>query len=256
MTVDSAGDDRPLMTHVWGYDEVLARFPETSWQHRAALDSIAHVMSNSGRDFPCMFAVRAVAQRGFYYVFGDAAGSNLADGLREFLRNARTLGPYSSLSYVFPPEDVLPLEAYNSRFWITLKRLHDLDERPWPPEIPTSLHDSGWTFCFDGEAMFPLCLTPAHVKRRTRHATHFTIAFQPRWTFKHHLPDADIMQKYSVLIQDKIRRFDSTPVSPQLGLYGSGYLDAHKYFFHDDNVLMGHPDSLDAPLPREIAGVE
>ena len=241
------------LTHVLPYKEVLARFPQDSWQHRAASGAIANVMTNSGRDFPCIFAVQAVAKKGFYFGFADSAeGNNLAVCLREFLRNARAIGPYANFTYVFPPEPDQTFEAYHARFWQTLKRLHDLDERPWPKDIPTSLHDSDWTFCFDGEAMFPLCLTPIHVKKRTRHAPQFAIAFQPRWTFQHHLPDADIMQRYSALIQDKITKFDKSPISPQLGLYGSGYLDADKYFFPDDNIQMPHPSNLDDPLPSLI----
>lgn len=231
---------------VMSHGEVMARYKENSWQRCAAADSIDHVMANGGRDFPCVFAVRAVAQQGFYYAFAESQkGENLCSSLREFLRKARDFGPYSSLSYVFPPEVPMTLEAYNERFWMTLLRLRREDERSWPIDVPTSLHDQNWTFCFDGEAIFPLCLTPAHLKKRTRYASHFTISFQPRWTFKHHLPDHTIMQKYSALIQSKIEQFDSSPISPQLGLYGTGYLDACKYFFHDDNVKMWYPDTLE-----------
>jgi uncharacterized protein len=233
------------MKYVFQHDEVLASYPESAWQSVAARQSIDHLMADAGRIFPCVFAVRAVAQGGFHYCFAeDQDGSNMAAGLTEFLRNARTIGPFASLTYVFPPEEVQSLEIYNDRFWSTLKRLHAVDEKPWPADVPYSLRDPNWTFCFDGEPIFPLCLTPAHKKRRTRYAGNFSISFQPRWTFKHHLPNREIMKKYSKLIQDKIGSFDASPVSPYLGLYGNGYLDAEKYFFHDDNIPMIFPDSL------------
>jgi uncharacterized protein len=233
------------MKLVLQHEEVLASYPEGAWQHEAAREAINHVMEDAGRAFPCVFAVSAVAKGGFHYCFADdQAGSNMAAGLTEFLRNAHAIGPYASLSYVFPPDAAQTLEVYNDRFWIALKQLHAVDQRPWPETIPYSLRDSGWTFCFDGEPMFPLCLTPAHVNRRTRYATNFTISFQPRWTFKHHIPSRELMEKYSAIIRRKMATYDSAAISPYLGLYGGGHLDAEKYFFHDDNVPMAFPDSL------------
>jgi len=233
------------MKHVLQHDEVLVRYPETSWQHAAARDYAGHVMAGDGRLFPCVFAVRAMAQGGFHYCFAeDPEGGNMAAALTEFLRHSRAIGPYATLSYVFPPEEVRTLETYHDRFWSALRRLHAADEKPWPDDVPRSMRDPGWTFCFDGEPVFPLCLTPAHVRKQTRHAGYFTISFQPRWTFKHHLPNPEIMRKYSKLIQDKIKTFDSSPISPYLGLYGQGFLDAEKYFFDDKNLPMSFPDSL------------
>lgn len=233
------------MRYVLNHDEVLATYPEGAWQNSAARDTFAHLMANGGRSFPCVFAVGAMVQGGVHYCFAEDANSEtMAAGLTEFLRNARAIGPYATLTYVFPPEEVQPLETYRGRFWAALKRLHAVDEKPWPSDIPRCLKDPRWSFCFDGEPIFPLCLTPAHVKRRTRYARNFSISFQPRWTFKCHLPDFEVMQKYSRLIRDKINCFDSVPISPYLGLYGNGFLDAEKYFLHDENLPMGFPDSL------------
>lgn len=239
----------PQMRHVLSHAAVLESFAPDSWQRQAAEDGIEHIMANNGRDFPCVFAIRAVANAGFHYVFADDCdGSNMAEGLREFLGRAHDIGAYATLSYVFPPDaPPLTLEEYHARFWSALFRLHALDTQRWPSDIPTNLTDPDWTFCFEGEAIFPLCLTPAHIKKRTRYASCFTISFQPRWTFKEHLPNAEIMNKYSDLIQQRLHPYDSSPISPQLGLYGAGFLDAYKYFFHDDNILMPHPESLDGP---------
>lgn len=243
------------MQYAISHEEVLERFPLGSWQHCAASNAIAQIMTSDGRDYPCVFAIQAVAQHGFYYLFAEnSMPDNLADGLREFLRCSRTIGPYASMSYVFPPEEVQSLEIYHHRFWEILKTLHANDEKPWPTEIPTTLKHPEWTFCFDGEALFPLCMTPAHRRKRTRFATNFTISFQPRWTFKHHLPDAPTMSKYSLLIQKRVEKYDSSPISPNLGLYGKGYLDANKYFFHDDNHEMPFPENLEAQVPENIAG--
>jgi hypothetical protein len=233
------------MQHVLRYDEVLARYPEDAWQNAAARDIASHVTANSGRSFPCVFAVRAVVQGGFRYCFAETAeGGNMAAGLTDFLRNARAVGSYATLFYVFPPNEVQSLERYHDRFWNALKQLHRADEKPWPDHVPYSITDPDWTFCFDGEPLFPLCLTPAHVKKKTRHAQNFSISFQPRWTFKHHLPNFELMQKYSDLIREKMKAFDESPISPYLGLYGAGFLDAQKYFFHDDNLPMCFPESL------------
>jgi len=234
------------MRYILRHDEVLATYPSDAWQNAAAVDAFDHVMSNAGRSFPCPFAVRAAVEGGLHFGFAeDGQGRNIASTLTEFLRSAREIGPYATLSYVFPPENVQSMEVYHRRFWDALKRLRAADQRPWPDDIPYSLTDSDWTFCFDGEAVFPLCLTPAHRKKRTRYAKNFSISFQPRWTFKHHLPNAEIMQKYSKTIRRKIIQFDDSPISPYLGLYGHGALDAEKYFFHDDNLPMQFPSAWD-----------
>jgi uncharacterized protein len=233
------------MQLVLQHNEVLSSYSAASWQYIAAKDTVSHVTVNAGRLFPCVFAIRAVTEGGFHYCFAeDAAGSNMAAGLTEFLRSAHEIGPYASLSYIFPPEDIQSIEAYNERFWNALKRLHALDTAPWPDSIPFSLRDPNWTFCFDGEPVFPLCLTPAHINRQTRFAKNFSISFQPRWVFKHHLPDKESMEKYSVIIRKRISAFDRTEISPYLGLYGGGHLDAEKYFFHDQNQPLAVPESL------------
>lgn len=234
------------MKHIADYDDVLAKYPETAWERAAARDALDHIAKNTAGPFPCVFAAQAVAKGGLRYCFSpDHEGSNIAAGLTEFLRAARAIGPYATLTYVFPPDEGQPgLDAYRQRFWAALRRLHQADPSPWPEDIPQSPHDPNWTFCFDGEAIFPLCLTPAHQKKRTRYARHLTISFQPRWVFRHHLPDRARMERYSRLIQEKMRGFDASPVSPFLGLYGSGFLDAEKYFFHDDNLAVPFPSSL------------
>lgn len=227
------------------FNEVIEAFPDDAWQNLAAQDALAHVTADAGRSFPCMFAVQAAARDGFRFCFAeDVDGRNIVPGLKSFLRSAHDIGPYAALFYVFPPEEVQALETYRDRFWTALRTLHLADERAWPESVPYNLGDPEWTFCFDGEAVFPLCLTPAHTKKRTRYAANFTISFQPRWTFKHHLPDMEIMKKYSTIIQNKMEVFDETPVSPYLGLYGGGFLDAQKYFLHDDNAPMSFPDKL------------
>jgi FPC/CPF motif-containing protein YcgG len=233
------------MKLVLSYDEVLEIYPNDTWQNIATRDAIQHVSGESGAGFPCVFAIQAAVKGGFRFCFAeDSDSSNAAAGLRQFLRTARSIGPYATLSYIFPPETPQSLETYNARFWALLKRLHAADEVPWPQDIPYAMQDPNWSFCFDGEAIFPLCLTPAHKKKRTRYALNFSVSFQPRWTFKHHLANSQIMDKYSSLIRKRMQAFDRSAISPYLGLYGKGFLDAEKYFFHEDNLPMEFPDEL------------
>lgn len=233
------------MPNVLSIDDVRRSCSIDGWQRLAAEEALAQVAADGGEAFPCVFAAQAAARGGFRFCFAnDASGTNMAAGLRAFLRGAREIGPYAALFYIFPPEETWPIDAYRERFWAALARLRAADERAWPDAVPQDLHHQDWTFCFDGEAVFPLCLTPAHVRKRTRHARHFTISFQPRWTFKHHLPDMAIMHRFSKIIQRNMARYDESPVSPFLGLYGSGFLDAQKYFFDDDNLPTAFPDRL------------
>jgi len=115
---------------------------------------------------------------GFRYCFGDLEGeAAIGSALAEFLGVSREIGPYCTLFCIFPPEPSQSLEVYRARFWNLLRRLRRIDPAPWPAHIPTRLEHPDWTFCFAGEPLFPMCTTPKHVTRRSRHSDQFTVTF-------------------------------------------------------------------------------
>jgi FPC/CPF motif-containing protein YcgG len=232
-------------------EEVEDGFPSGSWQRRSAARTLEAVASTT-EPFPCVFAAQAAMKGALRFSFPDPGRpETLAVALGDFLAQAREIGPLSALLCAFPP-DQAQIEDYRARFWAVLRALRNLDPDPWPATVPRDLQDPAWSFCFAGEPVFPLCTSPAHQNRRTRQSETFMISFQPRWIFDHHLPSAAVAEKYSRLIQGRMRGYDKIGVSPDLGQYGEGFLDARKYFFLDENAPAPFPASLDegAALPR------
>ena len=83
---------------------------------------------------------------------------------------------------------------YNDRFWNFLRGLQIYDAEEWPSDVPQQTTDSHWTFCFNGEPIFPIALTPAHDKRRSRYASNLLIAMQPKWVIDNLMSGGDLRQ--------------------------------------------------------------
>ncbi|KAF8859926.1 hypothetical protein BDZ45DRAFT_781296 [Acephala macrosclerotiorum] len=101
--------------------------------------------------------------------------------MRAYLEEAHQLGPNTSLVIICAPSDQTgTVDDYNSRFWDFLRGLRIYDSEAWPEDVPAKTTDEHWTFCFNGEPLFPIALTPAHEKRRSRYASSLIIAMQPK----------------------------------------------------------------------------
>ncbi|MBB5133705.1 hypothetical protein HNP84_003431 [Thermocatellispora tengchongensis] len=206
------------------------------------MEFLASITSDA-EPFPCTFGV-AAARKGTLrigYVDGTDRQddwSALPDLLRGYLEGYRDLGRETSLVVFFRPEDEpLPLEAYQERFWAVLRYLAAKDAQPWPEDLPTDPDHPMWEFAFAGVPIFVVCNTPAHDRRRSRHAPQFMITFQPRWVFEGleaHTPRGAAARR---TIRNRLRAYDAVEPSPHLGAYGD---DANRewrqYFLGDDNT--------------------
>ncbi|KXN80728.1 hypothetical protein AN958_08146 [Leucoagaricus sp. SymC.cos] len=75
------------------------------------------------------------------------------------------------------------VEEYRSLFWKLLDGCAKIDKKPWPKDIPITIEDVKWCFCFTGEPFFTVIQTPAHQQRRMQCARGVMIMFQPKWIF-------------------------------------------------------------------------
>lgn len=162
----------------------------------------------------------------------------ISAALTEYLAIAPDLGDNTSLVIVSAPADVrLDVEAFSKRFWRLLERLHSADQKPWPSTVPESIHDANWTFCFEGIPIFPILLTPAHDRRRSRYASVPIVALQPKWILDKLLGTPEKRE----IAQNKVRKllvaYDTIEVSPDLAAYGTeGTSEARQLCLLDENA--------------------
>lgn len=164
----------------------------------------------------------------------------LGRALHAYLSAAKSLGSNTSLVIFCPPptSSAAPrtLEQYKSSFWNLLRGLRIYDPKPWPPSIPADVMSSKWAFCFDGEPLFPVALTPLHEKRRSRHASNFVIALQPKWVFDRLLETPEKRRAVTENVRKLLIKYDEVDVSPDLTAYGEqGTTEIHQLFLLDDN---------------------
>jgi FPC/CPF motif-containing protein YcgG len=69
------------------------------------------------------------------------------------------------------------VEEYHGLFWSFLKRLRQLDPKPWPEVILQDTSDSKWCISFDGVEAFFAVLTPAHKQRLSRYSENFVMVY-------------------------------------------------------------------------------
>ena len=211
------------------------------WGFPCAAELMTALLS-ARNPFPCTFAVAAAKKSALRFGFIESAEnpdfwSPLPDILNEYLRVYRGIGKDTSLVVFFRPDrENAPIEEYFTRFWSVLQYLHDKDTHPWPEDVPTDPNAKWWEFSFGGTAVFAVCNTPAHVRRKSRGSTGMVITFQPRWVFEGlepHTPRGDAARR---VIRNRIRRFDRMEPAPQLGNYGDAdNLEWRQYFLPDAN---------------------
>ncbi|KAJ8487688.1 hypothetical protein ONZ45_g14238 [Pleurotus djamor] len=224
--------------------EVVSLFPEGSWQ-RSAFDSYTSVLVNEDRVFPCVYATKGYNgdEQRFVFVDNDDLSDTrhiraLADSLSKYLRQARSLGPNTSL-VLLARETPSPrsMEEYNNGFWKLLDGLARLDKSPWPSNIPQDIDNDRWCLCFGGEPFFSVIQTPAHQARQSRYAKGLTVVFQPKWIFDI-LFSSDAKRAGALgKVRSLLSKYDSVPVSPELKNYGDeGSRESKQYFLLDENV--------------------
>ena len=216
--------------------DVRSNYQVSSWQSVLFSEFEAQMCSDA-RPFPCVFGVAGYRQDQLRYLFLDPLDINvLGDQLAQFVSEARSHGPNTSLVLFTRPRPVQTLDAYYKKFWRTLDELAGIDKSPWPAEIPEAVDHPMWEFSFAGEPIFVVCSTPAHVMRQSRRSSAFMLTFQPRWVFDKILGTEKAAAAAFAQVRQRLIPFDTTSPSPLLGRYGDPEgREYSQYFLYDDN---------------------
>jgi FPC/CPF motif-containing protein YcgG len=224
-------------------DEVRERFTSPSWQH-VVFAEFESTLTSRSRPFPCVFGVTGLKAGQLRFAFLDPLDpEETAPVLRDYLRAARGFGRMTSLVLFGRPGPVRGIDVYRDRFWNLLDGLARADTAPRPADVPEPLDTDLWEFCFDGEPVFVVCNTPAHVLRQSRRSTSFMVTFQPRWVFDGIMDEDDPAQARALrTVRERLRAFDAIEPAPFLGHYGApGNREFRQYFIDDTNAAPGCP---------------
>jgi uncharacterized protein len=221
--------------------QVIGGLPDWGTFHATDL---LDTLTSSEMPFPCTFAVSAAKRAGLRFGFVE----NLHDRrtwavlpaiVLAYLESYQRIARETSLILLFKREQrVAGLTDYHRKFWEVLQFLHDHDPVPWPVEIPRRADDSRWEFSFGGTPMFVVCNTPAHRLRQSRYSPSFTITLQPRWVFEDLGADTVRGSAARRVIRNRLRAFDATQPSPELGNYGDpDNREWRQYFLPEHNEV-------------------
>lgn len=223
--------------------EYLSRVDEHGWVSEAFQD-FEFKMTNPRIAFPCVLGVAGFKANQLRYYFVDAgldtddAVFELAAALQSYVPIARGFGKNTSLVVFFNETRDLGVEVFERVFWRILNRLHRLDVKAWPKQIPPQPDECMWEFSFAGEPIFVVCNTPSHRDRKSRHAKNFMLTFQPRWVFDG-VVGRDAPNSYRIKreIRRRLALFDVVETSPDLGDYAQeNNREWKQYFLRETNT--------------------
>lgn len=233
-------------------EEVEARYDQDSWQGLAYQDFKRTIMAKGSgmKTFPCVYATMGYRSDDHRYVFLESDDPSeprnvrkVAPALLEYLRISTSLGPNTSLVIVGAPSDKeRSVEQYNRSFWDMLRGLRIWDPKSWPEDIPQDTEDAKWTFCFDGQPVFPVMLTPAHQERWSRHMSTPLIALQPKWVLDNLLGTPEKREAAQSKVRKLLQKYDTISISPDLTSYGDhGTSEARQLCLQDKNETVDCP---------------
>jgi hypothetical protein len=185
----------------------------------------------NGTSFPCHFGVEAQRNGGALYTFVpgtdepgrvDAAALDaLAAVVEAYLATREMHGPRTSLVTMFEPPadpDAWGEREYRDAFWQVLQHLHDVDETPWPTDIPTDPAHPQFEFCYAGEPMFVTGAAPFFDERKSRYnGVGLEVTFQPRSVFEGITGDTEAGQRAREQIHDRLEGYDGTHPHAHIG---------------------------------------
>lgn len=229
-------------------------YDSNSWQGLAYADFKAAILARETdlKTFPCIYATMGYRADEHRYVFlksdNPAEPQNIrliAPALRAYLSMSPSLGPNTSLVIVCAPsEKEKTVEDYNNSFWDMLRGLRISDPKPWPQDVPESVEDEKWTFCYNGEPVFPVMLTPAHSQRWSRHMSVPIIALQPKWVLDKLLSTPERRNAATGKVRKLLKEYDQIDISPDLTSYGQpGTSEARQLCLLDENQTASCPYS-------------
>lgn len=211
-------------------DQVEANFDNASWQALAYQDfkTVVLAKENQMKTFPCIYATMGYRADEHRYIFLNSDDPSepqnirlIAPALKEYLRTSTSLGPNTSLVIVgAPSEREKSVEEYNNTFWAMLRGLRIIDAETWPKDIPETIDSEKWMFCFDGQPLFPVMLTPAHMRRWSRHMSVPIIALQPKWVLDRLLSTPEKRESATGKVRKLLKEYDQIDISPDLTSYG------------------------------------
>lgn len=232
---------------------VETQFDMDSWQRLAYEDFKTTILAPKGaglRTFPCIYATMGYRSDDHRYLFlesdNPAEPRNvhlIGPALKSYLALATELGPNTSLVIIGAPSPVRrSVEEYNSSFWDMLRGLRIWDAAPWPREVPHATASEKWTFCFDGQPVFPVMLTPAHIRRWSRHMSVPLIALQPKWVLDRLLSSPEKREAATGKVRKLLVEYDQVGISPDLTTYGQpGSTEAKQLCLLDENQTADCP---------------
>lgn len=232
--------------------QVETQFEPSSWQYLAYEDLTTTILAKQTgmKKFPCVYATMGYRDNQHRYLFlesdNPASPQNIrliAPALKAYLETAKGLGPNTSLVIIgAPSETEKSVDAYNNTFWDMLRGLRMTDPKPWPVDVPASVESAEWTFCYNGEPVFPVMLTPTHIQRWSRHMSVPVIALQPKWVLDNLLSTPEKRSEATGKVRKLLKEFDQVDISPDLTSYGQvGTSEARQLCLLDENQTVECP---------------
>lgn len=175
-----------------------------------------------------------------------------AKAIVEYHKQVRSRGRNTSLVLMAPPPAVeRTVEDYHKLFWSFLHRLHTLDPKPWPKDVPFDTEAERWCFNFDDTAAFFAVLTPAHRQRQSRYSANMCMVYQPRYIFDRLFTSEKNRASATKVVRDLVDQYDEIPHSPDVSNYAApGSTESRQYFLLDENKTAACPyKSLEFALP-------
>ncbi|UJF32605.1 YqcI/YcgG family protein [Paenibacillus hexagrammi] len=232
-----------LRTKDW-IEEQVSTLPE--WEQNAFLE-FRNMIADAEHTYPCVPGRQGFLSNNLRFGFvqdprSDEAIEQVAQLLKMYGPESRNTGKYASLVVFFQTSKELhaqyTVEDYERLFWSVLSRITEKDPKAWPEHISQDPQHHTWEFCFDGQPYFTFCSTPAHKIRKSRHFTHFLIAFQPRWVFENMNDSTPFGRNMKKLIRHKLHDYDGIPAHPSLNWYGQeDNYEWKQYFLRDDDSV-------------------
>lgn len=222
-------------------------FTAHDWQ-LTAFHAFAEKLSNKDTPFPCIPATYGFSSNQLRYGFvsdprKNQAITELAGQLKEYGKNSRSYGPYTSLIILFEtPKDLIEthsVEDFEALYWGILENVSLLDESKWPQHIPVDPGHHLWEYCFEGEQYFMYCATPKHEHRQSRSFPNLMFAITPRWVLDTFNAKPKRAEKTKEMIRQRLANYDSVDIHPDLKGYGENdNFEWQQYFIRDDDTSL------------------
>ena len=222
-------------------------FDTEDWKRNAFL-SFHYKMIDKERKFPCIPAYQGYILNHLRYGFigdprTDYAAEETASFLKEYGQCSKEFGEYTALILFYEtPQDLqnsASIETFEQIFWNLLNKVSAVDTKEWPSNVSLDPSHFTWEYCFEGEAYFIYCATPAHKLRYSRHFPCFMLAITPRWVFNRFFTSNQASDKITRAIRKRLLKYDEVPPHPDLKWYGQE--DNHEwkqYFLRDDDTTL------------------